>query len=285
MGNELSSAGSRASGRPPPPPPPSQDQSQSRESKPETSGGRTQVQQLSQAGPSDGSGSGSSARENGHGSLGSESDVLQGVMNGVKRIHELEEYYRQKAALLAQKRLELEEGKQFAQVHIAEQTEFYKNSLASIENENKEVFGRKMNEAVAAKERELEALIVHVNTRVLSERRAMQSEDAVAFVLREMDSVWREGFSSLQAAHRSEAEQQLAIVRKEYNTKYAEMCANLDAEYVEAQGKAVEARRAQKNKKRGSGGFLDWFSPGKRSRAGGAGEDEEEDDDDSADSD
>jgi hypothetical protein len=190
---------------------------------------------------------------------------LNGVIQGVERIQQLEIDLERKLDLMATKKKELAKLEKELN-ELIEKAELNMNSeVKELETLNENLYEANMKELKEAQEAKLEALILHVNTNVLYERRLMQREDAAAFVLRERDNVWNEGYKSLVAIHKQEAQQQLSIARQAYEKKYSEIVSNLQAEYAEAVAKAQANQR--ENKKRASGGFMDWFSPSKKARA------------------
>jgi len=111
---------------------------------------------------------------------------------------------------------------------------------------NHELGEAQMKQLNDKQEATLEAKVLHVNTHVLKERALMQREDAVAFVRRELHSVWRSELKDLQTAHKKEVSQQISIAKLAYERKYSEIVSNLEAEYAEATSKAKDNKASRK---------------------------------------
>ena len=72
-------------------------------------------------------------------------------------------------------------------------------------------------------------MIIHINTKVLFERRLMTTEDVRAQAFRELQRVWDLNNQRLEKANSIEVRDKIKLAKQTYNLKLAEMVAHLDA--------------------------------------------------------
>ena len=205
------------------------------------------------------------------------------VMEMLNTVHELEAQHKFKLAAVIAGKQALRDFEDKAMEAVAAQEKDRKEESESLEEINQKLYDAKMADLKAFHEAELEALMHHVSTKVLEERRAMQQEDALAFIHRELMLELTRERAKATKVHQAEMEFTAKQIRSTHNKKLLEIIRNFNAELLEAQAKVSAGKQAERDNRKRGASLWDIFSPSKRARAGSSGGSgsEEEDEDDS----
>ena len=205
------------------------------------------------------------------------SSELQSVLKGVEMIHELEAEHKLKLAKALEAKKDLKEFEKSAFELVKSKEEEYKQELIDAEAHQTRLYEAKMADQKSRHETELENLIHHVNTKVITERRSMQNEDALAFIIRELETQWNIDKVRMKTSHKQEIDFTRKQFRTIYDKKLEEICNNFNAEYKEIQNKKLTKSSEKKSRKRGGGSLWDIFSPSKRTKEGSGSDDDDDD--------
>ena len=212
-------------------------------------------------------------------STNAETVDLDQVMKGVELIKTLEAEHKQKLAEVNSLKQKLQDFMQEAEKQRSAKEAERRQELEECEENSKAAYEAKMKSIKAQYEADLEAQVHHVQTKVFSERRLMQQEDALAFVLRELAKEWKAERQKLRASHKQEVDYTKKQIRSTHDKKLKEIIDNFNAEHREIQTQLDHTKAAEKESRKRKSSIWDIFSPSKRSRADSSDEEGDEADD------
>jgi len=154
---------------------------------------------------------------------------LDNTIQNVDRIRTMEGQHDIKLSEKVRLQKVIKELEESGRELLLKQQESYNHELQTLDAANKKNYEEEMDKFTDAKDSELSEMIIHINTKVLFERRLMAEQDVRAQAFRELDRAWKLNSQQLDKAHSTEVRDKIKLAKQTYNAKLAEMVAHLDA--------------------------------------------------------